>query len=430
VLVLSSGEDIKGLQSGDVIQRVGGAAVESPRDVMRALRDKDAGSQLKFDLMRDKRAQAVIGDGAEVAPLPFMPPPPPPPAAAPRAPRTRRPRRRRLRAHRARPARAAPPAPPPPPPREGAAGRRRRKRSRRTHRPHRRWRGRRGMGSDRAAGTLDCRPCARRRRGRPRRLRFLWSRTGNGSLLLSTLTVALAEIGDKTQLLALLLAARYRKPWPIIFGILAATLVNPRTAPPGWAPGWRRQCRRRCCAGAWCSASSPSPRGRWCPTSSMKTSSRPKLAMGSVFMATLVAFFLVEIGDKTQVATVVLAARCTAAVAGGHRHHARHAAGERAGGAAGRALRPPLPLRAARWTAAALFAALALWVAWPAAALTPRRQRLCWPRSSARPDLSTLRQSFADLLHALREPRDELLLELGADGEVLLARLRLAIASC
>jgi hypothetical protein len=99
VLVLSSGEDIKGLQSGDVIQRVGGVAVASPRDVMRALRDKDAGSQLKFDLMRDKRAMAVSVTVPKPAPLPFMTPPPPPPAppAAPRAP-----------------------APPPPPPREGA----------------------------------------------------------------------------------------------------------------------------------------------------------------------------------------------------------------------------------------------------------------------------------------------------------------------
>ena len=46
------------------------------------------------------------------------------------------------------------------------------------------------------------------------------------ALLVSTGTVTLAEIGDKTQLLALLLAARYRKPWPIAWGILAATVVN------------------------------------------------------------------------------------------------------------------------------------------------------------------------------------------------------------
>ena len=46
------------------------------------------------------------------------------------------------------------------------------------------------------------------------------------TFLISALTVFLAEIGDKTQLLALILAAKYRKPWPIAFGILAATLIN------------------------------------------------------------------------------------------------------------------------------------------------------------------------------------------------------------
>jgi hypothetical protein len=55
VLVVSSSDDLKNLQSGDVIQKVGGAAVASPRDVMRALRDKDAGSQVKFDLLRDRK---------------------------------------------------------------------------------------------------------------------------------------------------------------------------------------------------------------------------------------------------------------------------------------------------------------------------------------------------------------------------------------
>ena len=56
------------------------------------------------------------------------------------------------------------------------------------------------------------------------------------ALLWSTLTVAIAEIGDKTQLLALLLAARYRKPWPIVAGIFAATLLN--HAVSAWAGDW------------------------------------------------------------------------------------------------------------------------------------------------------------------------------------------------
>src|SRR6478752_7808144 len=56
------------------------------------------------------------------------------------------------------------------------------------------------------------------------------------ALLISTVTVALAEIGDKTQLLALLLAARYRKPWPIVAGILVATLLN--HAVSAWLGAW------------------------------------------------------------------------------------------------------------------------------------------------------------------------------------------------
>jgi hypothetical protein len=106
VLVLSSGADLKGLQSGDVVLRVAGTVVDSPRDVMRALRDKDAGSQLQMDVLRDRRPASVTVIVPESRPLPFMEPPPPPPPAppappAPGAPRTPRP---------------APPAPPPPPP--------------------------------------------------------------------------------------------------------------------------------------------------------------------------------------------------------------------------------------------------------------------------------------------------------------------------
>src|SRR5207342_3372753 len=113
VLVLSSGDDLKGLQSGDVIQRVGGVAVESPRDVMRALREKESGSQLKLDVMRDRHALPVTVTVPKSRPLPFIaPPPPPPPAppapppppAAPRAPGV------------APTALTPPPAPPAPPP--------------------------------------------------------------------------------------------------------------------------------------------------------------------------------------------------------------------------------------------------------------------------------------------------------------------------
>lgn len=119
VLVLSSGEDLKGLQSGDVIQKVGGAPVDSPRDVMRALRDKDSGERLRLDLLRDRKPVAVTVTVPKSRPLPFITPPPPPappappPPMAPRAPRTPH-------------AAPLPPAPPPAPaaptplPREGA----------------------------------------------------------------------------------------------------------------------------------------------------------------------------------------------------------------------------------------------------------------------------------------------------------------------
>lgn len=102
VLVLSSGPELKGLQSGDVIQKVAGTAVDSPRDVMRALRDKPAGSQLQMDVLRDRRPTSASVTVPESRPLPFMEPPPPPPPPAPKAARPVAP--------------VAPVAPPPPPP--------------------------------------------------------------------------------------------------------------------------------------------------------------------------------------------------------------------------------------------------------------------------------------------------------------------------
>jgi Ca2+/H+ antiporter, TMEM165/GDT1 family len=70
------------------------------------------------------------------------------------------------------------------------------------------------------------------------------------SLLVSTGVVALAEIGDKTQLLAFILAARFKKPLPIIAGILLAT-SSTMVWPARWAPGSRRRSAPRCCAGCW-----------------------------------------------------------------------------------------------------------------------------------------------------------------------------------
>jgi Ca2+/H+ antiporter, TMEM165/GDT1 family len=126
------------------------------------------------------------------------------------------------------------------------------------------------------------------------------------AFLISTGVVALAEIGDKTQLLAIVLAARFRRPLPIILGILAATLLNHAAAGA---------------LGVWL-ASLMGPQGlRWVLGISFiamavwalipdkyEDDRRTKSRLG-VFGATLIAFFLLEIGDKTQIATIALAAK-------------------------------------------------------------------------------------------------------------------------
>ncbi len=126
------------------------------------------------------------------------------------------------------------------------------------------------------------------------------------ALLVSTGVVALAEIGDKTQLLAFILAARFKKPLPIILGILVATLVNHGLAGA---------------LGAWITASVSPGILRWVlglsflgmavwtliPDKIEEEESQVAQRLG-VFGATLVTFFLAEMGDKTQIATIAMAA--------------------------------------------------------------------------------------------------------------------------
>ena len=127
------------------------------------------------------------------------------------------------------------------------------------------------------------------------------------AFLVSTGIVALAEIGDKTQLLTLLLASRYRKPWPIVLGILVATLANHAIA---------------AAVGAWVAREVGDQAMRWILGVSFLAMAAWMLVpdklegdagasrkLGGVLLTTIVLFFLVEIGDKTQVATVALAAR-------------------------------------------------------------------------------------------------------------------------
>jgi putative Ca2+/H+ antiporter (TMEM165/GDT1 family) len=132
------------------------------------------------------------------------------------------------------------------------------------------------------------------------------------ALLVSTGVVALAEIGDKTQLLAFILAARFKKPLPIIAGILCATLVNHGLAGA---------------LGSWITANISPQVLRWVLGASFlgmaawtlipdkiedeETQVANKLG---VFGATFVTFFLAEMGDKTQIATVALAAHYASAL--------------------------------------------------------------------------------------------------------------------
>ena len=126
----------------------------------------------------------------------------------------------------------------------------------------------------------------------------------------STGVVALGEIGDKTQLLALLLAARWRRPLPIVLGILVATLANHAAA---------------ALLGTWVQATVPPELLRWALAASffavalwalkpdtLDEGEAPPASTLGVFGITTVAFFLAEMGDKTQVATVMLAAQFAA----------------------------------------------------------------------------------------------------------------------
>jgi putative Ca2+/H+ antiporter (TMEM165/GDT1 family) len=123
---------------------------------------------------------------------------------------------------------------------------------------------------------------------------------------LSALAVAVAEIGDKTQLLAILLAARFRRPLPIIFGILAATLLNHAAAAGlGFLLGDFLK-GRAFQVGVGCAFL---VMAAWALIPDKEDDAAGERRTGGVFLTTLVAFFLVEIGDKTQIATSLLAAR-------------------------------------------------------------------------------------------------------------------------
>ncbi|HEX5378261.1 MAG TPA: TMEM165/GDT1 family protein [Phenylobacterium sp.] len=180
-------------------------------------------------------------------------------------------------------------------------------------------------------------------------------------LLVSTGLVAIAEIGDKTQLLAMLLAARFRKPLPIIAGIFFATIANHALAAAvGAVAGdilngpWMK----------WVLGVAFIAFAAWAliPDQFEDKDAPREKAGASIFWTTLVAFFFVEMGDKTQVATVALAAK--------FHQVALVAAGTTLGMMVAnvpavflsQAAADRLPLKYIRYAAAASFAAIGFWV--------------------------------------------------------------------
>lgn len=127
------------------------------------------------------------------------------------------------------------------------------------------------------------------------------------SLLVPTGIVAIAEIGDKTQLLALLLAARFRKPWPIIVGIIIATLANHAAA--GAVGSWVASFFSATTLSAVLAVAFLAVAMWTLVPDKLDDDQASSLKRYGPFLTTLIAFFLAEMGDKTQVATVILAAQ-------------------------------------------------------------------------------------------------------------------------
>jgi len=184
--------------------------------------------------------------------------------------------------------------------------------------------------------------------------------------LVSTLAVAIAEIGDKTQLLAIVLAARYRKPWPIIAGILVATIANHGLAALAgyWIADLLSGTLFRYGLGVAFIAMAI-----WALIPDKEDELGARQSPFGVFAATTVAFFLVEIGDKTQVATIALAAQFHSVVL--------VAAGTTLGMMIanvpavflGEAATKVAPLKVIRIVAAVIFALIGVWVIADAAGL-------------------------------------------------------------
>jgi putative Ca2+/H+ antiporter (TMEM165/GDT1 family) len=179
------------------------------------------------------------------------------------------------------------------------------------------------------------------------------------TFLISTLTVALAELGDKTQLLALVLAAKYRRPWTICLGILLATIVNHTLAGSFGAlvAHWLSPQTLRVLVAVSFLAIAV-----WTLVPDKSAEDDARNSQRSVLLATIISFFLAEIGDKTQIATAVIAAE--------YQPLWQVVAGTTCGMLLadlpavwlGARFAQRLPLTATRAVAALLFAALGIWI--------------------------------------------------------------------
>jgi putative Ca2+/H+ antiporter (TMEM165/GDT1 family) len=179
------------------------------------------------------------------------------------------------------------------------------------------------------------------------------------AFLTSTVLVALAEIGDKTQLLSFVLAAQLRKPWPIIAGIFVATVANHALAGS---------------VGVWVATLVTPETLRWIVAATFigfglwtlhpdSLDEQPKMHAAGAFVTTLIAFFIAEMGDKTQIATVALAARFDALAAVVFGTTIGMMLANVPAVLIGDKLARTLPMKAIRITAAMLFILTGVWTA-------------------------------------------------------------------
>jgi len=175
----------------------------------------------------------------------------------------------------------------------------------------------------------------------------------------STLIVVIAEIGDKTQLLAIILAAKFRRPLPIIAGIFAATLLNHAVASAlgYFVSQWLTGRVFQIVVGAAFLAMAA-----WAVIPDKGSAEAADRSRGGIFLTTLVAFFFVEIGDKTQIATSLLAARFHDIVFVTIGTTLGMMIANVPAVYMGEAITRLVPLAYVRLVAAALFALLGLWV--------------------------------------------------------------------